>query len=255
MPVFPEQEYTPALFTDRRGGQAIPSGDRLSVQLWHDRDHPSVFYFLCGGMVLGGRPASGAERPSGQPGACSTVPGCPFTGQGGVLVLILLKKVRERPVVTFFLTMLICGCVEYATSWVLEMIHHGVRWWDYSGYFLNLNGRVCAEGLLIFGLGGCGFIYILAPLVMNGLHQTDTGEAQGASLRSPDPALCGATFCIPAPIPTQVRGLPGTGRNTGGKRCAAFRNRIRQKAPASPLCFFERYTRRGHDREEDQHAE
>lgn len=95
-------------------------------------------------------------------------PWLPIYGTGGVLVLILLKKFRDRPVVTFFLTMAICGTIEYFTSWALERIH-GIRWWDYSGYFLNLNGRICAEGLLVFGLGGCVFIYIFAPLIMNNI--------------------------------------------------------------------------------------
>lgn len=39
--------------------------------------------------------------------------------------------------------------------------------WDYSGYFLNLNGRICAEGLLVFGVGGMAFVYIAAPLMDN----------------------------------------------------------------------------------------
>ena len=40
-----------------------------------------------------------------------------------------------------------------------------MKWWDYSGYFLNLDGRICLEGLLVFGLGGCIFTYIIAPLL------------------------------------------------------------------------------------------
>ncbi len=92
-------------------------------------------------------------------------PWLPIYGSGGVLVLVALKKLRDRPVATFFMTVLICGVVEYGTSWALEQMY-GVRWWDYSGYFLQLNGRICAEGLLVFGLGGCAFIYILAPLMM-----------------------------------------------------------------------------------------
>lgn len=90
-------------------------------------------------------------------------PWLPIYGSGGVLILVLLRKVRKRPVLTFFLTVLICGIVEYGTSWYLE-VTKGTKWWDYSGYFLNLNGRICAEGLLLFGLGGCAFIYLLAPL-------------------------------------------------------------------------------------------
>ncbi len=92
-------------------------------------------------------------------------PWLPIYGSGGVLVLVVLGKLRDRPVATFFMTVLLCGIVEYVTSWGLEQMY-GVRWWDYSGYFLQLNGRVCAEGLLVFGLGGCAFIYILAPLMM-----------------------------------------------------------------------------------------
>ena len=33
--------------------------------------------------------------------------------------------------------------------------------------FLNLNGRICAEGLLVFGLGGVAIVYIIAPLLDN----------------------------------------------------------------------------------------
>lgn len=42
---------------------------------------------------------------------------------------------------------------EYFTSYYLELTHSGMHWWDYSGYFLNLNGRICAEGLFVFGVG------------------------------------------------------------------------------------------------------
>ena len=31
--------------------------------------------------------------------------------------------------------------------------------------FLNINGRVCLEGLLFFAIGGLGFTYLLAPLL------------------------------------------------------------------------------------------
>lgn len=46
-------------------------------------------------------------------------------------------------------------------------ISTGLKWWDYSGYFLNLNGRICAEGLMVFGIGGMGFVYVLAPVFDN----------------------------------------------------------------------------------------
>lgn len=81
-------------------------------------------------------------------------------------MLVLLKKVRDNPLATFLLGMVVCGVVEYSTAWYLETFKH-TKWWDYTGYFLNLHGRICAEGLLVFGLGGCMFIYVLGPLLNN----------------------------------------------------------------------------------------
>ena len=51
------------------------------------------------------------------------------------------------------------------TSLLMEIFNDGTKWWDYSGYFLNLHGRICAEGLLVFGVGGMIVVYILAPLI------------------------------------------------------------------------------------------
>lgn len=89
-------------------------------------------------------------------------PWLPIYGSGGVLVLILLRKVFKNPIVTFCLTMILSSLMEYSTSWFLEM-KNGVRWWDYSGYFMNLNGRICLEGAVVFGIGGCLIVYIVAP--------------------------------------------------------------------------------------------
>ena len=90
-------------------------------------------------------------------------PWLPIYGAGGVIVLLLLKKLREKPLLTFVGTIVLCGTLEYVSSYLLEVTHGGTKWWDYSGYFLNLNGRICAEGLLVFGLGGTAFIYYAAP--------------------------------------------------------------------------------------------
>ncbi len=94
-------------------------------------------------------------------------PWLPIYGSGGVLLLTLLNRVRSSPVKEFFCIIFVCGMVEYWTSYYLEMVYDGMKWWDYRGYFLNLNGRICAEGLLVFGIGGMVFVYIAAPLLDN----------------------------------------------------------------------------------------
>ncbi len=89
-------------------------------------------------------------------------PVLPIYGSGGLIAIILLKKYHKRPILTFFLMMLIASIIEYGTSFYIE-VTKGIRFWDYSGYFLNLNGRICLEGAIVFGLAGNLAIYILGP--------------------------------------------------------------------------------------------
>ena len=92
-------------------------------------------------------------------------PWLPIYGCGGVMILLLLNAFRKKPMLEFLLAIVLCGCVEYFTSLYLEIVHDGTRWWDYTGYFLNLHGRICAEGLLVFGVGGMAIVYVLAPFL------------------------------------------------------------------------------------------
>lgn len=97
-------------------------------------------------------------------------PWLPIYGTGGVLVLLALYKLRDKPWLEFWATVVVCGVVEYFTAYYLETVYDR-RWWDYAGYFLNLHGRICAEGLLVFGLGGMAVVYGVAPLFDNLLHK------------------------------------------------------------------------------------
>lgn len=98
-------------------------------------------------------------------------PWLPIYGFGCVLILIILNKFRAKPFVEFIAGIILCGCIEYFTAWFLETTHGGTKWWDYTGYFLNIHGRICAEGLLIFGLGGLAIVYLLAPFLDNHLRK------------------------------------------------------------------------------------
>ena len=97
-------------------------------------------------------------------------PWLPIYGVGSVLMLTLLYRLRSRPALEFGATIVLCGFLEYMASVIMEYLNDGVRWWDYSGYFLNLNGRICAEGLLLFGVGGMCIVYVVAPILDNLLH-------------------------------------------------------------------------------------
>jgi len=91
-------------------------------------------------------------------------PWLPIYGFGGIGILLILKKFRRSVFLTFITTIVLCGVLEYGTSWVMEKTL-GKRWWDYSDYMFNLQGRICLEALLIFAVGGCAIIYLIAPKV------------------------------------------------------------------------------------------
>lgn len=92
-------------------------------------------------------------------------PWLPIYGSGSVVILLLLYRLRRHPAAEFVAAVMVCGILEYFSSYFLEQLHGGVRWWDYTGYFLNLNGRICAEGLLVFGIGGMAVVYLAAPFL------------------------------------------------------------------------------------------
>ena len=99
-------------------------------------------------------------------------PWLPIYGTGGVMILILLYRFRRNPALFIILTIILCGFVEYGTGTYLELTK-GIKWWDYTGYFINISGRICAEGLLVFALGGVAITYVIAPIIDNLIRKAD----------------------------------------------------------------------------------
>ena len=96
-----------------------------------------------------------------------TGPICPIYGSGAALITLIvggLSRLESGYGTTFALSFLICGAVEYLTSYCMEKRFHA-RWWDYSQKPMNLNGRVWIGNLVLFGLGGVAIIHIITPLV------------------------------------------------------------------------------------------
>lgn len=89
-------------------------------------------------------------------------PWLPIYGAGGLLLYFLLYPLKNHPVWVFFLADAVCLSLEYFCSWFMEK-KWGIRWWDYSARFGNLNGRICLEGGLIFGGGALALVYVLIP--------------------------------------------------------------------------------------------
>ena len=65
-------------------------------------------------------------------------------------MIILLHKFYKQHNTLFVLGYIIGSIVEYVVSWIGEIILH-VKWWDYSTYPLNLNGRICVYFSFFWG--------------------------------------------------------------------------------------------------------
>ena len=90
-------------------------------------------------------------------------PLCPIYGTGAVAGVVVLGGVRN-PVVLFVLSMVGASILEYFTSWAMEQLFHA-RWWDYSHFRFNLNGRICLLGALVFGIAGVVIVDVIQPVV------------------------------------------------------------------------------------------
>lgn len=93
-------------------------------------------------------------------------PYCPIYGFSALIMLFLFKDYTNDPFVLFIMTAFVCTFFEYITSFIMEKLFKA-RWWDYSHKTFNINGRVCLENSVIFGLLGLALITIINPFVTN----------------------------------------------------------------------------------------
>ena len=96
-------------------------------------------------------------------------PYCPIYGCGAILITLLLTGLKAYPVALFVTAILLCGLLEYLTSYGMEKIFH-LRWWDYSNKKVNINGRVCLDTIIPFGILGMTIIYLTNPWILGKLH-------------------------------------------------------------------------------------
>lgn len=90
-------------------------------------------------------------------------PWCPLYGLGGLLIISVVSHVPENMFIIYLVSVLVASFTEYLVSVVLEMIFD-MKWWDYSFKKFNLNGRICLENSLLFGVLGILIFYFYLPL-------------------------------------------------------------------------------------------
>jgi len=78
-------------------------------------------------------------------------PVCPIYGVGAVVMIVALQKFKKNGYTLFAGGIIVGSIVEYFISWFGEVVLN-VRWWDYTGKFLNINGRICLLYSIYWGI-------------------------------------------------------------------------------------------------------
>lgn len=82
----------------------------------------------------------------------------------GALVMYTLKPFKKHPIQLFVLCGLNAGIVEYLVGFI--SIHvFGLRLWDYSNMFMNMDGIICLGSIFCFAILGILFQYGLEPWI------------------------------------------------------------------------------------------
>lgn len=98
-------------------------------------------------------------------------PLCPVYGFGSLAsIFVLYHKMDNNVIVLFFAGMLLSCTVEYITAVLLEKLFNA-KWWDYSNYRFNFQGRVSLIGAVVFGALSVLLIKYVHPIAVGLINQ------------------------------------------------------------------------------------
>lgn len=94
------------------------------------------------------------------PGAL-TGPWCPIYGITYCLIIFMIKKDNKK-IINVFKIYLIATIIEYLASFISDILFHKTIW-DYSEFFLNINGRICLLMSIVFTMLSYIALYFVEP--------------------------------------------------------------------------------------------
>lgn len=89
---------------------------------------------------------------------------CPVYGIGGITITKLCGYVKSSNLSIFIIGAITATLTEYLTHMFYDLFMH-VYFWDYSDYFLNVNGRVCLLYSFMWGLLALAIVKYVDPHV------------------------------------------------------------------------------------------
>lgn len=87
-------------------------------------------------------------------------PFLPIYGCGAVIILFSTIPVMSSPVLVYILSFIAATVLELATGIVMEKLFK-VKYWDYSGNFMNYKGYICIKSSITWGFMGMLVTYVI----------------------------------------------------------------------------------------------
>lgn len=107
-------------------------------------------------------------------------PCCPIYGAGALACWFLLRGIPDIAV-QFVAAALVCSVLEYSVGALLERLT-GARFWDYSKFPFNIDGRVCLYGAMLFGTGAVVICRVAEPSLLAVLQGVPRGGLVAAAV-------------------------------------------------------------------------
>jgi uncharacterized membrane protein len=96
-------------------------------------------------------------------------PICPIYGFGGTIVIVCLTPLADNLLLLFLGSIVLTSILELITGIMLEKIFHR-KWWDYSEKPFNINGYICLEFSVIWGIMCVILVKAIHPVILGSIR-------------------------------------------------------------------------------------
>ena len=99
-------------------------------------------------------------------------PFCPIYGIGAIIMFLFLEKFENKPILLFFIAMVVLTIWEYLVGVLLEKMFK-TKYWDYSNQKFNFQGRICLINSIYWGILGVVFVKYIHPFIQGIISNID----------------------------------------------------------------------------------
>lgn len=93
-------------------------------------------------------------------------PFLPIYGFGALTIIFSTMPVRGNIFLCYIVGVLACTALEYVTAVIMESIFK-TKYWDYTGQFMNFQGRICLTSSLFWGVLTLLVVYLIHEPISN----------------------------------------------------------------------------------------